>query len=206
MPSESESSYTDNNGEDDDDDDDDEKNSGSGEGGGEGNDKGDDSSDNTSETSSNRKRRRLLQAEEDDNNGAEWEEAADISLTRTGHTASAAVQSTGRNAGVGVTNLPFLTTGRASILNLDAAIQIRGLSKTESLKNQQPHVAQRVRAIVKAELFRKIKFVNNDAMFQKAIDLVMDQENVAHCQRGSFQMVYESTFNDALNQKRSSCE
>jgi hypothetical protein len=38
-------------------------------------------------------------------------------------------------------------------------------------------------------------------MFQRQlIDWVMDQENVAHRQRGSFQMVYESTFNDALNQ------
>ncbi len=107
---------------------------------------------------------------------------------------------------MGVSNLSNLTTGRASILNLDAAIQIRGMSKTESLKNQQPHVAQRVRTFVKAKLFRKIKFVNNDAMFQKAIDWVIDQENVAHCQRGSFQTVYESTFNDALNQKLSSCE
>ncbi len=43
-----------------------------------------------------------------------------------------------------VTNVPNLTTGRASILNLDAAIQIRGMSKMESLKNQQPHVAQLV--------------------------------------------------------------
>ena len=84
-----------------------------------------------------------MQAEEDDN-GAEGEEAVNMSLTRTGHTSSAAVQSTGRNAGVGVTNLPNLTTGRASIMNLDAAIQIRGMSKMESLKNQQPHVAQLV--------------------------------------------------------------
>jgi hypothetical protein len=139
VPSESESSYTDNNGEEDDDDDNGEKiadrRDGNGEAvqetmddedRGEDTDKGDASSDNTSETSSNRKRRRLLQAEEDDN-GAEWEEAVDTSLTRTGHTAIAAVQSTGRNAGMVVTNLPNLTAGRASILNLDAAIQIRGM-------------------------------------------------------------------------------
>jgi hypothetical protein len=78
-----------------------------------------------------------LQAEEDDN-GAEGEEAVNMSLTRTGHTSSAAVQSTGRNAGVGVTNLPNLTTGRASIMNLDAAIQIRCMSKMESLKISNP--------------------------------------------------------------------
>jgi hypothetical protein len=142
-----------------------------------------------------------------DDNGAEWEDAVNVSLTRTGHTASAAVQPTGRNAGVGVTNLLNLTTERSSILNLDAVIQICGMSITESLKNQQPHVAEQVRAFVKAKLFLKIKFVNyGDAMFQKAINCVMDQENVAHHKCGSFQMVYESTLNDALNQKQSLCE
>ena len=39
---------------------------------------------------------------------------------------------------------------------------------------------------LKAALFRRIKFVSNDAMFQKAINWVMDQENVAHQQRGNF--------------------
>jgi hypothetical protein len=113
----------------------------------------------------------------------------------------------GRNAGVVETNQPNLSTaGRAPIMNLDAPMQICGMSKTESLKNQQPHMAQWVRAFVKAELFRKIKFVNNDVMFQQAITWVMDQEHVAHQQRGNFQMVYESTFNHALNQKRSSRE
>ena len=215
VPSESESSYTDNNAEEDNDDDDSEKIADNGdgnggeavqetsddEGGGEGNYKGDESSsdNNASETSSNGKKQRRLSPTKEDRNGDE--------LTRTGHAASAAVQSTGRNAGVVETNQPNLSAaGRAPIMNLNAPMQIRGMSKTESLKNQQPHVAQRVRAFVKAELFRKIKFVNNDAMFQQAITWVMDQEHVARQQRGSFQMVYESTFNDALNQKRSSCE
>jgi hypothetical protein len=59
--------------------------------------------DNANKTSSNRKRKRLLQAE--------WEEAVDMSLTRTGHTASTAVMSTSRNAGVVVTYLPNLMLG-----------------------------------------------------------------------------------------------
>ena len=166
VPSECELLYTDNNGADDDDNNDDEKNTGSedrngkaaqettdDEGREEGNGKEDNSSDSTSETSSNRKRRRLLQAAEEDDNGAEWEEAVNVSLTRTGHRARAAVQPTYRNAILALTNLPNLTTGRASMLNLDAAIQICSMSKTVSLKNQQPHVAQRVRAFVKAKLF-----------------------------------------------------
>ncbi|KAI2509866.1 hypothetical protein MHU86_4577 [Fragilaria crotonensis] len=43
-------------------------------------------------------------------------------------------------------------------------------------------------------------------MFQKAITLVMDHENVPQNWRGQYQSIYVSTFNDALNTKRSSCE
>ena len=35
---------------------------------------------------------------------------------------------------------------------------------------------------------------------------MMDHENVPEQQRGRFQMLYESVFNEALNTKRSSCE
>ena len=34
----------------------------------------------------------------------------------------------------------------------------------------------------------------------------MDHENVPQNRRGQYQSIYESTFNDALNTKRSSCE
>jgi hypothetical protein len=43
-------------------------------------------------------------------------------------------------------------------------------------------------------------------MFQKAFKLVIDQEAVPPHQRGQFQMLYESVFNESLNTKRSSCE
>lgn len=203
MPSESESSYSNRNVDDEDDDNDASIGGDNGEvarettddegGGGKGNDDWgqDNNSDNASEASSNSKTKMTPAQSEEEDDGAEWDEdAVDTPSSRTGNKASAAVQSTSGN----------------SILNLDAPIQIRGMSKKESLRNQQPHVAHRVRAFVKAELFRKIKFVNNDAMFQRAINQVMDRENVANHQRGRFQMIYESTFNDALNQKRSSCE
>jgi hypothetical protein len=163
------------------------------EGGGGG---GNDDSDNGSEASSarNRKKKRKIQQSEDDNNeaaGGDWDhgddEVVDSSLT---HAGKRDVQS------------PDMTT----IQNVDYDIQIRALSKSESLKNQQPHVAQRIRAFVKTELFRKIKFINNDVMFRKAFNCVMEHEHVPQDKRAQFQMIYESTFNDALNQKRSSCE
>ena len=40
-------------------------------------------------------------------------------------------------------------------MNLDAPMQIRAMSKTESLKNQQPHVAQRVWAFAQGCIIPK---------------------------------------------------
>ena len=74
------------------------------------------------------------------------------------------------------------------------------------MQNRQKHVADRVRTFVKTEVFRRIKFINSDTMFEQAIKLVMDRENVPDQQQGQFQMQYESVFNEALNTKRSSCE
>jgi hypothetical protein len=80
------------------------------------------------------------------------------------------------------------------------------MSKTESMRNRQKHVGERVRTFVKCSIFRRIKFINSDMMFQKAFKLVIEQEAVPHHQRGQFQMLYESVFNEALNTKRSFCE
>jgi hypothetical protein len=92
------------------------------------------------------------------------------------------------------------------LLQLDGPIRIRGMSRTESMRNRQKHVAERVRTFVKTDVFRRIKFINSDTMFEQAIKLVMDHENIPEQQRDQFQMLYESVFNEALNTKRSSCE
>ena len=197
------------------------------EGRGEGNDNGgDDSSDNTSETTTASKRRRNmghLQAEEeerrleqeegdeDDHGDERDEEAVDLADAsgRAGGENARRMPTNVAAAGLSGRNMQKVSAAGLSgehILLLDRAIQIRGMSKSESVKNQQPHVSQRIRAFVKSELFRKIKFINNDAMFQRAINWVMDHEKVVYRKRGEFQLVYESVFNDALNQKRSSCE
>ena len=99
------------------------------------------------------------------------------------------------------------TSAAASTLGLDGeTLHIRGMSRSQSILNRQKHVTDRVRVFVKSDIFRKIKFINSDASFQQAIRLVMDHENVPEQQRGHFQMLYESVFNEALNTKRSSCE
>ena len=105
----------------------------------------------------------------------------------------------------GTSNSPNNYT-QASLLKIGGDILVRGMSKTESVKKRQKHVATRITQFVKTEVFRRIKFINGDAMFQKAFQLVIDFENVPRHQHLRFQMLYESAFNDALNTKRSSCE
>jgi hypothetical protein len=91
-------------------------------------------------------------------------------------------------------------------LGLDVDIPIRGMSKTESLKKRQSHVAKRIMLFVKTDVFRRIKFINNDEMFRKAFQLVIRNEDVPPNKRFAFQQLYESAFNHALNTKRGSCE
>jgi hypothetical protein len=43
-------------------------------------------------------------------------------------------------------------------------------------------------------------------MLQRAMNMVMDHKSVHQDVRCKFQMLYDSTFNGALNQKRSNCE
>ena len=88
----------------------------------------------------------------------------------------------------------------------DVTAGLRGLTRKESMEKRQPHVADRVRIFVKSVIFRRIKFVNSDQMSLRALQLVMDHENVPARNREKFYMLYDSVFNEALNTKRSSCE
>ena len=85
-------------------------------------------------------------------------------------------------------------------------IVIRAMSKAEGQRNQERHIAERVKAFVINRLFRKIKFVTNDAMVHEAMTMIMDQEDVPQHKRFEFQTIYTWTFNFALNSKRSTCE
>ena len=94
--------------------------------------------------------------------------------------------------------------GESTVVNLD--VPIRGMSKSESRRNQQEYATQRVKAFVTSKVFRKIKFISNDDMLREAMDWVMRHEKVPQEKRLMYRMVYESVFNESLNAKRSTCE
>lgn len=105
----------------------------------------------------------------------------------------------GRHGGAGM-------LGSISMDLDDVPTGLRGLTRKESMEKRQPHVAERVRHHVKSVIFRRVKFINSDQMSLKALQLVMDHENVPTRNREKFYMLYDSVFNEALNTKRSSCE
>jgi hypothetical protein len=73
-------------------------------------------------------------------------------------------------------------------------------------ENDKACVAGHITQFVKLDIFRRVKFINSDAMFQNVFLLAIDFENVPLHVHLRFQMLYESAFNDALNTQRSSCE
>lgn len=94
--------------------------------------------------------------------------------------------------------------GESTVVNLD--VPIRGMSKSESRRNQQEYATQRIKAFVTSKVFRKIKFISNDDMLREAMDWVMKHEKVPQEKRLMYRVVYESVFNESLNAKRSTCE
>ena len=105
-----------------------------------------------------------------------------------------------RSAQKGTANLPNKHLS-GFLLKIGGDVSVRGMSKTKSVQKQQKPVADRITQFVKFDVFRPIKFLNSDAMFQKASRLVIDFENVPPCMHLRFQMLYESAFNDAIEHK-----
>ena len=159
-------------------------------------DDSDDESDleDASRARKRKKQRRLYQQEamenEEEKNQEEW---ADAGSRRGGGTSTSPSGQRKKN-------------GESIRGNDKRVIVIRAMSRAEGQRNQEPHIAERVKSFVINRLFRKIKFVANDAMVNEAMTMIMDHENVPQQKRFEFQTIYTWTFNFALNSKRSTCE
>ena len=69
---------------------------------------------------------------------------------------------------------------------------------------QQTHVTYRIQNLVKKVIFRKLKFVTNDALFWKAMKVVIEAEDPVEQNR--FVKIYKTCILQSLNTKRSTCE
>jgi len=80
----------------------------------------------------------------------------------------------------------------------------RALSYRVAAKRRQKHVADRIQAFVKATVFRKLKFVTNEVILNKALTCVMEREKPAD--EAMFIRLYKTCVVGAVNTKRSTCE
>jgi hypothetical protein len=80
----------------------------------------------------------------------------------------------------------------------------RALSYRVAVKRRQKHVADRIQAFVKATVFRKLKFVTNDTILNKALTCVIEREKPAD--EAAFIRLYKTCVVGAVNTKRSTCE
>lgn len=97
-------------------------------------------------------------------------------------------------------------SSESSGVDLDQIQLVHAYTRKESALYREPHVTSRVKSFVKSVMFRKVKFVNNELMIQKAMQSLFKFENVKEHKKLNFHRIYESVFNDALNTKRSACE
>jgi hypothetical protein len=124
-----------------------------------------------------KKQRKLCQdavENEEGNNQAEW---------------SAAVTRRTNKSGGGSTTSPSgkRKVNGESIQGIDRGFTlICPMSKAEGLRNQELHIAERVRAYVINRMFHKIKYVTNDVMVHEAMTMIMDHEKVPQLQRYAF--------------------
>jgi hypothetical protein len=98
------------------------------------------------------------------------------------------------------------TPTESSGVDLDQIQLVHAYTRKESARLREGHVATRVRSFVKNVMFRTIKFVNSEAMIERAMKTLYKFENVKEHKKLEFHRLYESVFNDALNTKRSACE
>ena len=69
---------------------------------------------------------------------------------------------------------------------------------------QSKNVADRISVLVKGTIFRKLKFITSEAMFNKAMKIVLDTEEPDD--EEEFIRIYKTTVVGGINAKRSSCE
>lgn len=69
---------------------------------------------------------------------------------------------------------------------------------------QKKNVADRISILVKGTIFKKLKFITSEAMFNKAMTIVVDSEEPSN--KDEFVRVYKTCVVGGINSKRSSCE
>ena len=102
---------------------------------------------------------------------------------------------------------PFLVPlhGNESTIPMSALERSkRAFSYRSASSSQQQHVKCRIQALVKNQIFCKMKFITSKTMFWRMMQMIVDTEDPAD--RDQFIRVYKSCVVGSLHTKRTSCE
>jgi hypothetical protein len=80
----------------------------------------------------------------------------------------------------------------------------KALSYRTAPDSQKKHVVERIQVIVKGTIFRKMKFITSEAMFNRAMKIVVETEDPDD--EDEFVRVYKTCVVGSINSKRSTCE
>jgi hypothetical protein len=78
------------------------------------------------------------------------------------------------------------------------------MSYRKAPQEQKKNVADRIQVLVKGTIFRKLKFITSEAMFNKAMKIVIETEEPDH--EEEFIRIYKTCVVGGINAKRSTCE
>ena len=86
----------------------------------------------------------------------------------------------------------------------DADTQKKAMSYRKAPQEQKENVADRIQVLVKGTIFRKLKFITSEAMFNKAMKIVIETEEPDH--EEEFIRIYKTCVVGGINAERSTCE
>lgn len=80
----------------------------------------------------------------------------------------------------------------------------KAMSYRKAPQKQQRHIVERIAILVKGTIFRKLKIITSEKMFQKAMKMVVDME--CPDDEDDFIRIYKICVTGGINAKRSICE
>ena len=80
----------------------------------------------------------------------------------------------------------------------------KAMSYRTAPDSQKKHIVERIQVVVKGMIFRKMKFITSEAMFNRAMKIVLETEDPDD--EDEFVRIYKTCVVGSINSKRSTCE
>ena len=86
----------------------------------------------------------------------------------------------------------------------DVNLRKKAMSYRSAPREQQKHIVERIAVVVKGPIFRKMKIITSEKMFEDAMKIIVEAEDPDD--EDDFVRVYKTCLVGGINAKRSTCE